>query len=295
MLLSFLNRQDIRYEQNKSIKDMTSFKVGGSAELVIYPDTVEKTLALVTFFKENNTEYFVMGNGSNLLFSDKAYKIPIIKTDALLTMHRDNDCFVFGSGVKLASAANFALEEGYTGLEFAHGIPGSIGGAVYMNAGAYDGEMKQVVITTKYIDENGNLCTVEGENHEFSYRHSCFSKKKCIILETAVRLNLGDKAEIRAKMEDLMQRRKSKQPLNLPSAGSTFKRPKGAFAGQLIDECGLRGYQSGGAAVSQKHCGFVVNVDHASFEDVISVIRHVQSVVLDKTGYYLECEVEIVE
>ncbi len=294
MLLSFLEKNEIQYRCDVSLAELTTFKIGGAAELVIYPDTVEKTADLIKFLYQNKIEYFVMGNGSNLLFSDEPFSKPIIKTDLLQSKRYEGDVFTFGSGVKMVTAANFAASQSYSGMEFAHGIPGSIGGAVYMNAGAYDGAMEQIVLATKYIDESGKICVAEGEEHDFSYRHSCFSGKDLLIVETSLRLVKGDEEAIRAKMADLMQRRRDKQPLNLPSAGSTFKRPVGAFAGKLIEDCGLRGYRHGGAAVSEKHCGFVVNLENATFNDVTELITFVQKTVQEKTGYFLECEVEII-
>ncbi len=295
MLVSFLSQNQIRYETDVSLRDLTTFRVGGVAEIVIYPDSTQKVADLVAFLKQNNIDYFVMGNGSNLLFSDERFVRPILKTDDLLTMSVHKDEFTFGAGVKMAKAANFAAEHCYSGMEFAHGIPGSIGGAVYMNAGAYDGTMSQIVCRTTYVDEDGNIDEIVGDAHDFQYRHSFFSHKNLIITETLVKLVAGDETAIREKMADFMQRRKDKQPLNLPSAGSTFKRPVGAFAGKLIQDCGLMGFQIGGAAVSTKHAGFVVNVDHASFSDVRNVISHVQETVKKETGFFLECEVEIVE
>ncbi len=295
MIISFLEKNQIQFKRSVSLSDLTTFKIGGCADIVIYPDSVEKIALLIEFFSKNKIKYFTMGNGSNLLFSDQPYLTPIIKTDLLLKKEKQGDIFTFGSGLKMVSAANFAAAEGYTGMEFAHGIPGTIGGAVYMNAGAYDGAMDQIVVSTTYVNECGEICKVKGSQHDFSYRHSCFSGKNNVIVESSMRLNIGDTQEIKAKMADLMQRRRDKQPLNLPSAGSTFKRPQGAFAGKLIDDCGLRGYQMGGAAVSDKHCGFIVNQNNASFNDVIELINFVQKTVQEKTGYFLETEVEIIQ
>lgn len=295
MLQEFLTNHNIRFEENRSLAELTTFRIGGKAQLVIYPNSVEKLCQLIAYLKENDTEYFVMGNGSNLLFSDKPFIKPIIKTDDLDYMHCKGDCFTFGAGVKMAKAALFAAEKSFSGMEFAHGIPGSIGGAVYMNAGAYDGTMSQIVVQTRYIDENGKLLTVCGAEHDFGYRHSCFSGRNLIVIDTTVRLVAGDVCAIKEKMADFMKRRKDKQPLNLPSAGSTFKRPQGNFAGKLIQDCGLKGYRIGGAAVSDKHAGFVVNLEHASFQDVKDLISFVQKTVKEETGYFLECEVEIVE
>lgn len=295
MLIQYLKTQNIFFEQDRPLTEMTTFRIGGKAKLVVYPDTIEKLANTVRFLNQNHLDYFVMGNGSNLLFSDNEFVSPIIKTDRLTEMSNEGNTFTFGSGVKMVNAANFAASLGYSGMEFAHGIPGSIGGAVYMNAGAYDGAMSQIVTKTTYVDDTGDIKTVVEDEHDFSYRHSFFSHKNLIIAQTVVELTNGNVEDIRAKMADLMQRRKDKQPLNLPSAGSTFKRPEGAFAGKLIDDCGLRGYQIGGARVSDKHCGFIVNQEGATFEDVMSLIEFVQKTVMEKTGYFLECEVEIIK
>ncbi len=295
MLKEYLINQNIYFEQDRPLSELTTFRIGGKAEIIIYPDTPAALSALIKFLRQNGIKYFVMGNGSNLLFSDDDFSIPIIKTDKINHIVSDGDIITFGAGVKLVNAANHAAELGLTGMEFAHGIPGSVGGAVYMNAGAYDGAMNQIVIETGYIDEYGESRRVIGDAHDFSYRHSCFSHKNLIIFETKVSLKHGDKVQIKEKMTELMRRRKEKQPLNLPSAGSTFKRPEGAFAGQLIEQCGLRGFTIGGAGVSEKHCGFVVNNNSATFADVMNVIRHVQHTVKEKTGYVLECEVEIID
>lgn len=295
MLTQYLIDHDIRFERERALSEMTTFRIGGKAQLVIYPDTTQKAADLISFMFQKGMKYFVMGNGSNLLFSDEPHQTPIIKTDDLNKMSHTDELFTFGSGVKMVNAANYAASFSYSGMEFAHGIPGSIGGAVYMNAGAYDGAMKDIVCSTRYIDETGKICTLTDEEHDFSYRHSAFSGKQFLILETTLKLKCGDKEQIKAKMADLMQRRKDKQPLHLPSAGSTFKRPEGAYAGQLIEQCGLRGFSIGGAGVSEKHCGFVVNHSKASFKDVINVITHVQETVKEQTGYFLECEVEIIK
>ena len=295
MLTAYLKNNSISFEQNIPLSDLTTFKIGGVAKTVIYPADTEQLCRLLRFLSQNQIKYFVMGNGSNLLFSDNEFTKPIIKTDRLNHISVKGSVLTFGSGVKMVTAANFAASNSLSGMEFAHGIPGSIGGAVYMNAGAYDGTMQQIVTTTVYVDSEGNKHTVTGEQHDFSYRHSCFSGKNMIIAETSVSLTKGVEADIKAKMADLMQRRRDKQPLSLPSAGSTFKRPQGAFAGQLIEQCGLRGYQIGGARVSDKHCGFVVNQEHATFADVMQLIQFVQKTVYEKTGYFLECEVEIIQ
>lgn len=291
-MIEFLEKEHIFYRTDVPISTMTTFRIGGPAGLVIYPENEKQAAGLIRQLVKEKKKYMIVGNGSNLLFDDAAFHTPIIKTDRLLRQEKDGDRFIFGAGVKLAAAAGFAADHGYTGMEFAQGIPGSIGGAVYMNAGAYDGTFGNIVVKTKYIDATGKIC--ETTQHDFSYRHTVFMDTDCLILETTVHLLPGDPREIRAKMEDFAERRRSKQPLNYPSAGSFFKRPSGAFAGQLIEQCGLKGKQIGGAAISEKHAGFIINKDHASFKDVITLAESVQKIVKEQTGFTLECEVKII-
>lgn len=293
-MLSFLKQNHIEFQTEVSLSSHTSFKIGGKCPVMIFPDCVEKLSAILSFFKQNNNQYFVMGNGSNLLVSDDGINIPIIKTDRLEQMTLVGNILRVSAGAKLAKAAVFAANNGLGGMEFAHGIPGTLGGAVFMNAGAYGGEMKDIVVETKYLDEDGNIRVVRKDQHDFGYRHSVFSNTKNIILESTLQLYEADQAEIFAKMDDLMARRKDKQPLNMPSAGSVFKRPEGAFAGALIEQCGFRGYRIGDAMVSEKHCGFIVNAGSATAKDVVSLIKEIQRVVLERTGFSLECEVRMI-
>ncbi len=296
MLIDFLNKNQISYTENEPLAPLTTFRIGGKADIVIRPNSEGKAAALIRFLNDTGRKYFLMGRGSDLLFSDRDFKIPIIKTDLLDEMRREGDLFTFGAGVKLSAAALFAAENGYSGFEFAHGIPGSIGGAVYMNAGAYDGMIADVCVSTTYVNAGGSVETIMGEAHKFGYRHSVFMhRENDLILSTTIQLVPGDKQAIHAKMEDLMRRRREKQPLNYPSAGSTFKRPEGAYASKLIDEAGLKGYRIGGAEVSEKHAGFIINKDNASFDDVKNLIGFVRDTVKEKTGYTLECEVRIIE
>ena len=234
-----------------------------------------------------------LGNGSNVLGTDKGITDWILKTDRLSELSLDeNGVMTVGAGVKNVKASSFALKRSYTGLEFAHGIPGTIGGAVFMNAGAYGGTMDQIVLRTHFMKPNGEIAYIEGEEHRFGYRKSFFlDHPDYLILKTELQLHRGNYDEIQALIDDLQQRRKDKQPLEYPSAGSTFKRPVGYFAGKLIEDCGLKGYAVGGAQVSEKHAGFVINRGGATGSDVRRLISDVQAKVKERFGVDLECEV----
>lgn len=278
---------------DEPMKNHTSFKIGGTADYMVLPNTNEQILNIRKFCVENDVPLYVIGNGSNLLVSDNGLRGVVMKLGKNFSDYTINkDTITAKSGLLLSKLANIAMNNSLSGLEFASGIPGSLGGAIYMNAGAYDGEMKDIVVSTKYIDENGTICTVNGDEHKFSYRHSIFGAND-IILECTMKLSYGEKGNICSYMRELNSRRKEKQPLEYPSAGSTFKRPEGYFAAKLIDDCGLRGYKTGGAMVSEKHCGFVINADNATCDDVLKLMEHIQNVVMKKYGVELEAEVKI--
>ena len=277
---------------NEPMKNHTSFKIGGNADYYVMPETKEQILNIRNFCLDNDIPFYIVGKGSNLLVSDEGLRGVVIKIGRNFSSYSvDGDNITAQSGILLSKLANIALENSLTGFEFASGIPGSLGGAVYMNAGAYDGEIKDVVISTEYIDKNGEIHTVNGVEHDFSYRHSMFSADD-IILESTLKFTHGNKDEILSYMRELNNRRKEKQPLEHPSAGSTFKRPEGYFAAKLIDDSGLRGYRIGGAMVSEKHCGFVVNVDNATCDDVLKLMDYIKNVVMKKYGVELEAEVK---
>ncbi|MBM6869334.1 UDP-N-acetylmuramate dehydrogenase [Pseudoflavonifractor phocaeensis] len=271
----------------------TSFRIGGPARLMALPKSEEEAIAAVECAAQLGIEPFFMGNGSNLLVSDEGYDGFIVKAvGGLDTLERVGETGIrVGSGVLLSRLAVFARENALTGLEFAHGIPGSVGGAVTMNAGAYGGEMKDVVVSTRVLDRDGRVETVAGEAQDFSYRHSAFSDEKRLILSAELQLQPGDPGAIQAQMDALGQRRRFKQPLDVPSAGSTFKRPEGYYAAALIDECGLKGVSVGGAQVSIRHAGFVVNQGNATCADVLALVERVRETVLRETGVTLELEV----
>lgn len=292
---NFLSSVNIVYSLNASLKELSSFKIGGSAAIICYPDCAEKAAALVKYCNENGMKYMTFGRCSNVLFPDSGLLTPIIKTDKMNSMVFSDGLFCFGAGVMLAKASKYTVDKGYAGMEFAYGIPGSVGGAVYMNAGAYGGEMSQCIEKTEYVDDRGNICVLEQKLHEFGYRHSYFSDKNYIITKTYVSLEKGDRSNSAALIDEFQSARKSKQPLDMPSAGSVFKRPQGYFAGKLIEDSGLKGAFVGGAMVSTKHSGFIVNYDNASERDVRELISVIQNKVMEKYGVLLECELKFIE
>lgn len=270
----------------------TTFRVGGEAECMAVVETKEELSQLVSYLGRIEQDYFVLGNGSNLLVGDKGYRGIILKMGPRLSaVGVEKDHIAAGAGALLSRVSAAARDAGLSGLEFAAGIPGSIGGAIVMNAGAYGGEMKQVVKMVRVMDKEGEILTLDNDTMEFGYRTSIIRDRPFIVLGVVLRLTPGNKDEISAKMEELMKQRKSKQPLEYPSAGSTFKRPEGYYAGKLIMDAGLRGYRIGGAQVSEKHCGFVINAGGASAADIREVIEEVQERVRDRFHVRLEPEV----
>ena len=286
---------------NEPLKKHTTFRIGGAADLLVTPQSEEQLIKLFKYIKENCIRYVIVGNGSNLLFSDEGYRGIVIKIGSELSSIEAIPCengmiINAGAGTLLSKLALFACENGLTGLEFASGIPGNVGGAVLMNAGAYDGEISQILVSSTYLDcENLSVCTKNFDEHDFSYRHSSYENDGYLILSASFLLEKGNKEDILSKMKDLNNRRITKQPLEFPSAGSTFKRPAGLFAGKLIEDANLKGYTVGGAKVSEKHCGFVINTGNATCEDVLGVIKYVQNTVFAKFGVELETEVKIIE
>lgn len=278
-----------------SMKEHTTMKVGGKAAFMIIPESIDCIQKIITSLSSSDIPFMKIGNGSNLIFPDTGYNGVIVKIgSALSTINIQDNIIVAMAGASLANVAHQAMEHSLTGMEFASGIPGSIGGAVCMNAGAYDGEMKQVVVETLCLNKDGSLITLKDDEHNFSYRNSRIQDEGMTCLQVRIRLKKGIKEDIQAKINDLNSRRREKQPLNYPSAGSIFKRPPGSFAGKLIDDCGLRGTKIGGAQISDKHCGFIVNTGKATAGDIISLIEHVQNTVYKSYGVKLELEVKIV-
>ena len=272
----------------------TTFRIGGSADYFVKPGNADEVAAVIAVCREYNIPYFILGNGSNLLVSDDGYRGMIINImDNMDSVTVDGRIITAQAGAMLVRVSVMARDNALTGLEFASGIPGTIGGAVYMNAGAYGGEMKNVVKTVRAIDEYGRIYELDSEKMDFSYRHSIVEERKLIVLEVTLELEHGSREAIDDRMKELAEARRSKQPLEYPSAGSTVKRPEGYFAGKLIMDAGLRGYSVGGAQVAEKHCGFVINKGGATASDVVELIRDVQHDVDDKFGVTLEPEVKM--
>ena len=294
-LLQQLSGAGIPLLPQEPMSRRTTFGIGGPA-LLIRPQNREQLQTAVALCRGAGQPPFILGRGSNLLVSDAGIARPVIQLgEGLSAVVRQGDTLRCGAGAALISVCLQAARAGLSGLEWAYGIPGSLGGGVYMNAGAYGGEMKDVVAEVTYLDENGDFCTASGDALQFGYRHSVFQQRECCIVEAVLALAPGRESEIRAAMEDYMNRRREKQPLEYGSAGSTFKRPAGNYASALVDRCGLKGLAVGGAEVSQKHAGFIINRGGATAAEVLQLIAEVQRTVREKTGYELECEVKYVE
>lgn len=285
-----------RVMYDEPLSSHTTFKVGGPCTAMVDITSADALTQLVEEASALGLRTMAMGNGSNMLFDDKGYKgvIFLISNSFDKVYMKGEDILVAQAGCSLLKLCRYALEHSLSGLEFAYGIPGTVGGAVFMNAGAYGGEIKDVINLCRVIDPNGRELELDSGKLDMSYRHSRFCDSGEIVAEAEFKLTPGEHDDIQDKMVDLMSRRREKQPLNFPSAGSTFKRPEGAFAGKLIQDCGLRGYSVGGAQVSEKHCGFVVNKGGATCADILNLIEHVQKTVKKDTGYDLECEVRYI-
>lgn len=280
--------------RNEPMKNHTTFKVGGPADIFVMPGNTSGLLLVLQICHENNLPYFVIGNGSNLLVRDGGIRGVVISLKSLTKIRLADDNRIYAqAGVMMPDLSKTALEYGLAGLEFAEGIPGSIGGGVAMNAGAYGGEIKDIFCKAKVIDKNLQLIEIDLEFMDFGYRKSVVQEQGYIVCGVTMQLAPGDKVEIAAKMADFRGRRQEKQPLEKPSAGSTFKRPPGHFAGKLIMDAGLQGFSIGGAQVSEKHCGFVINKGDATAADILELIQHVQHTVKDKFGVMLETEVKV--
>lgn len=269
----------------------TSFRIGGPAT-VIFPKNCDEFVAVYRFCLQCGERPLLLGAGTNVLAPDAGVERPVICTKEMTAMTVTEECLIEAEcGVLLSRLACFARDRSLTGLEFAHGIPGTVGGGVYMNAGAYNGEMSHVVVRTTALFSDGSVREIEGEDHDFSYRHSIFERQNAVVLKAQFRLQAGVKDEITERMRALAQKRRSSQPLELPSAGSTFKRPAGNFAGALIEQAGLKGKGVGDAVVSEKHAGFVVNLGSATAADVLAAMEYIQKTVYENSGVTLEPEV----
>jgi len=282
-----------RIKLKERMENHTTLHIGGPADYFVTPAGTEEIIEVIRLCNEEGMPFYVMGNGSNLLVSDDGYRGLIIKIaeDFSEIWVNEDGTVTAQAGILLSKLANVIAKHSLTGFEFASGIPGTLGGAVTMNAGAYGGEMKQCLTSVKVLDRNGNVLTLSRDELELGYRTSILQKKNYILLEATMKFETGNQQEIFAKMQDLNRQRREKQPLEKFSAGSTFKRPEGYYAGKLISDAGLRGYQVGGASVSEKHCGFLINKDNATAKDFITLIQDVTRIVYDKFGVTLEPEV----
>lgn len=281
---------------NKSLKEYTSLKIGGNAHFLSEPYSIEEIQTVISSAKHYEIPYHVIGNGSNILVMDEGFDGLVIVTKSNFNQieMEDETTIRAQSGIALADVCLLAYHESLTGIEFAWGIPASVGGACYMNAGAYGGEIKDILKSCTFLDEEGNLHTFSNEEMQFSYRHSYCNDKNMCILEATFSLSKGDKEVIKKVMDDLIYRRASKQPLEYPSAGSTFKRPVGNYASKLISECGLKGYRVGDAMISEKHAGFVINYHQATSEHFLMLIDDVRRMVKEETGFVLEPEIKMI-
>lgn len=291
------NVPNIEIKQNENMAKHTSFRVGGNADILIKVKEIEQLKKILQYAKENEILITILGNGSNVLIKDKGIRGITLKLDFNQLEIKENKEIVVvsvGAGVKLGMLANVLQKKGISGFEFASGIPGTIGGAIRMNAGAYGKEMKEIVQEVTYVNNEGITKTLKNEELNFSYRHSRFKEEQDIIIAAKLQLEKGNIEEIKEKMETYKKSRNEKQPINMPSAGSTFKRGTNFISAKLIDEAGLKGYTIGGAKVSQKHAGFIVNTGNATAEDILNLIDYVIKVVYEKFGKILELELEII-
>ena len=282
--------QSLKVEQNVMLKKYTTFKVGGPANIFVTPRTKQALMNLTQIINEIDQSYFVLGKGSNIIVGDKGYNGIIIYTGQLDKIKVDNNTIVAQSGATLKDIAEIAQDYSLTGMEFASGIPGSLGGAVFMNAGAYGGEMNDIVQKVSAVDQKGQKKVMPKKELNLSYRSSIFQENEYIILDAFLKLTKGNKDDIRAKMDKLERKRKNKQPLEYPSAGSSFKRPKDHYTGPLIEKANMKGYQIGGAQVSEKHAGFIVNKGNATAQDIVKLIQKIQKEVYAISGVKLKPE-----
>ena len=294
-LTEFLDENKIQYVKEKNASEFTTFKIGGKC-FAVYPENEDEFISVISFCEDNGVKYIVIGCGSNVLFSDEGYNGAVIMTQKLSKISVTDKIITAECGAQLAAVCKSAYKNGLAGLEFAYGIPGSVGGAVFMNAGAYSGEIKDVTVKVRvYSTREKRIMKFDNETCGFGYRTSAFQTGEYIILSAEFELTEADKVEIKARMDDFIGRRKSKQPLNYPSAGSAFKRYPGRYTGQMIEEAGLKGYTVGGAQVSEKHAGFIINKGGATADDVIKLIEHIKSVIKEREGIEIETEVRKID
>ena len=292
LFTSFYSDEDVKI--NEKLSQYVNFKVGGPADILVTPRNKEQIIRTVNICKENNIPFYVIGNGSNLLVKDGGFRGVVMSLTKVNNITVDGERIEAECGAMLNQVSDKAVENSLTGFEFACGIPGTVGGAVFMNAGAYNGEMSQVIESADVINENGEIITLNNEELDLGYRSSIVMKKGYVVLSAVFKLEKGTVKSIKDLVADLTNKRESKQPLEYPSAGSTFKRPEGYFAGKLIQDAGLKGYSIGGAAISEKHSGFVINKGGASAKDILDLIHHIQDEVKKQFGVELHTEVRII-
>ena len=281
---------------NEPMCNHTSFKIGGPAIAVVLPESVDGVSGVLQLLENEGIKHYILGNGTNVLFPDEGYDGIVVKiAERLSNIKIDGDIVYAEAGALLSRVSKLSAKDSLSGLEFASGIPGTIGGAVVMNAGAYGGEMKDVILQTTVVDMKGQVFVYQNEEMNFGYRTSVVKDKGYIVLSVTMKLKKAESSEIWSKIDELNEKRTSRQPLHLPSAGSTFKRPEGYYAGKLIQDAGLKGLTYGGAQVSEKHSGFIVNIDNATYDDVITLINLVKKTVKEKFDVDLEPEVKIIE
>jgi len=290
-LSNLCNKLECNIIPECSLRDYNTFKIGGKCQALISVKNVESILNLIRFLRENSINYYIIGRGSNIIISDNGYDgVILLLNGGFSDIEVRDNIIICQSGAKLSSVCLEAQKYGLSGMENLYGIPGTVGGALYMNAGAYGTEMNDVVESAEYIDLDGNLKNIKKSDMKLSYRHSIFSENGGIITSVSFRLENGDSLKIKSDMNECISKRRQKQPLEYPSAGSTFKRPQGSYASLLIDQCGLKGLSVGDAEVSTKHCGFVINKGNASCRDILELCENVRRIVKEKTGYLLELE-----
>ncbi|MCB5288171.1 MAG: UDP-N-acetylmuramate dehydrogenase [Candidatus Cloacimonetes bacterium] len=306
MKRDFQDQFPLLYESGHLLFDQplaqrSSFKIGGRADVLALPNTQKELIALLTYALQKQIPYFILGKGTNLLISDKGIRGLVIGMEGFQKITRDENYLSAFAGVKLRQLCEFAQQEGLAGLEFAHGIPGSVGGAVFMNAGAYGGEIKDRLYCSKclipeleHLTGSNPILHLTAEQHDFSYRMSALQKRGLIHLSSVFRLFEDEPSAIKARMKEIEQKRWEKQPMDLPSGGSVFKRPQGHFTGKLVEDCGLKGHRIGGAAISDKHCGFIVNLGQASAQDVLELIKFIQKTVYERYQVTLETEIRLI-
>lgn len=299
VLLSYLDDGQkegrLTYQCDYAMTGATTFRIGGLADVAIWPHSADEIASLTAVCRSVDLPFVVIGNGSNLLFDDDGYRGAVILTTSMNGIRRNGICLTVECGVPLTRLASYAAKEGLGGLAFAYGIPGTLGGGVFMNAGAYGGELMNVITSVSWYDPDADeFGTYVGDQNAFGYRESIYQRENKLILSAELSLTTADPDSIRAEMDDYMQRRKDKQPLEFPSAGSAFKRYPGYFTAQLIDEAGLKGYSVGGAQVSEKHAGFIINRGGATCDDVLRLIDEIKAVILQRNGIEIEPEIRYI-